>query len=316
MLIDEVNIVIKSGNGGNGLAHLYSDGSRPKGGPDGGKGGDGGDVYFKAVSDISRLNQFRFPKKFMAEDGEKGDQNNRSGSRGKDLILEVPIGTVINYDNGTSHELTEVGELFLAARGGRGGWGNHHFRSATNQTPREFQYGQKTEFKNLFLQLKLIADVGLIGLPNAGKTSLLNELSAANARVANYPFTTLEPNLGVMKGSHIIADIPGLVEGAVTGKGLGIKFLKHIERTRLLVHCLSAESSDPKKDYDIVRHELNNYSTDLAQKEEILVLTKIDTISPERLKELQKSLKPKLSVSILDTDSLKKLNDFIAKSLA
>lgn len=316
MLIDEVNIVIKSGNGGNGLAHLYSDGSRPKGGPDGGKGGDGGDVYFKAVSDISRLNQFRFPKKFMAEDGEKGDQNNRSGSRGKDLILEVPIGTVINYDNGTSHELTEVGELFLAARGGRGGWGNHHFRYATNQTPREFQYGQKTEFKNLFLQLKLIADVGLIGLPNAGKTSLLNELSAANARVANYPFTTLEPNLGVMKGGHIIADIPGLVEGAVTGKGLGIKFLKHIERTRLLVHCLSAESSDPKKDYDIVRHELNNYSTDLAQKEEILVLTKIDTISPERLKELQKSLKPKLSVSILDTDSLKKLNDFIAKSLA
>jgi len=240
MLIDEVNIVIKSGNGGNGLAHLYSDGSRPKGGPDGGKGGDGGDVYLKAVSDISRLNQFRFPKKFMAEDGEKGDQNNRSGSRGKDLILEVPIGTVINYDNGTSHELTEVGELFLAARGGRGGWGNHHFRSATNQTPREFQYGQKTEFKNLFLQLKLIADVGLIGLPNAGKTSLLNELSAANARVANYPFTTLEPNLGVMKGGHIIADIPGLVEGAVTGKGLGIKFLKHIERTRLLVHCLSA----------------------------------------------------------------------------
>lgn len=315
MLIDEVKIVIKSGNGGNGLAHLYSDGSRPKGGPDGGKGGDGGDVYFKAVSDISRLNQFRFPKKFMAEDGEKGDQNNRSGGRGKDLILEVPIGTVINYDNGTSRELTEVGELFLAAKGGKGGWGNHHFRSATNQTPREFQHGQKTEFKNLFLQLKLIADVGLIGLPNAGKTSLLNELTAANAKVANYPFTTLEPNLGVMKGGRIIADIPGLVEGAVGGKGLGIKFLKHIERTKLLIHCLSVESSDPKKDYDTVRHELNNYSTDLASKEEILVLTKVDTVSPESLLSLQKSLKPKLSVSILDTDSLKKLNDFIAKSL-
>lgn len=316
MLIDEVKIVIKSGNGGSGLAHLYSDGSRPKGGPDGGKGGDGGDVYFKAVSDISRLNQFRFPKKFMAEDGERGGQNNRSGADGKDLILEVPIGTVINYDNGTSQELTEVGEIFLAAKGGQGGWGNHHFRSATNQTPREFQPGQKTEFKNLFLQLKLIADVGLIGLPNAGKTSLLNELTAANARVANYPFTTLEPNLGVMKGGRIIADIPGLVEGAVGGKGLGIKFLKHIERTKLLIHCLSVESSDPKKDYDTVRHELNNYSADLASKKEILVLTKIDTISKESLSALQKSLKPKLSVSILDTDSLKKLNDYIAKSLA
>src|SRR5450830_1906837 len=151
MLIDEVHIVIKSGSGGDGLAHLYSDGSQPKGGPDGGKGGDGGDVYFKSVSDISRLNQFRFPKKFMAEDGQRGGQNNRSGANGNDLILEVPIGTVINYDNGTSKELAEIGEIFLAIKGGKGGWGNHHFRSSTNQTPREFQRGQVTEFKNLFL---------------------------------------------------------------------------------------------------------------------------------------------------------------------
>ena len=315
MLIDEVRIVIKSGNGGDGLAHLYSDGSRPKGGPDGGKGGDGGDVYFKAVSDISRLNQFRFPKKFMAEDGQKGGQNNRSGANGKDLILEVPVGTVINYDNGTSKELTEIGEIFLATKGGRGGWGNHHFRSATNQTPREFQRGQVTEFKNLFLQLKLIADVGLIGLPNAGKTSLLNELTNANAKVANYPFTTLEPNLGVMKGGRIIADIPGLVEGAVEGKGLGIKFLKHIERTKLLVHCLSVESDNPEADYQTVRHELNNYSTNLAEKPELLVLTKSDLVSSEKLTSIKKLLKAKLSVSIIDTDSLKKLNDLIAKEL-
>jgi len=316
MLIDEINIVIKAGNGGNGLAHLYSDGSRPKGGPDGGKGGNGGNVYFIAVSDISRLNQFRFPKKFMAQDGQKGDQNNRSGKNGDDLTLEVPIGTVINYDNGTSKEMTEVGEIFLATKGGRGGWGNHHFRSATNQTPREFQPGQKTEFKNIFLQLKLIADIGLIGLPNAGKTSLLNELTAANAKVANYPFTTLEPNLGVTRGGRIIADIPGLVEGAVEGKGLGIKFLKHIERTQILLHCLSAESQDPQADYQTVRNELNNYSSTLANKQEVLILTKSDIVTPEKLKSLEKLLKPKLSVSIIDTDSLKKLNDLIATLLS
>ncbi len=315
MLVDEVQILVKAGNGGDGIAHLYSDGSRPKGGPDGGKGGDGGNLYFKAVSDISRLNQFRFPKKFMAEDGQTGGQNNRTGRNGKDLILEVPVGTVINYDNGTSKELTEVGEIFMAAKGGKGGWGNHHFRSATNQTPKEFQRGQKTELKNIFLQLKLIADIGLIGLPNAGKTSLLNEITSANAKVANYPFTTLEPNLGVTKGGKIIADIPGLIEGASTGKGLGVKFLKHIERTKILVHCLSADSADPLADYQTVRHELETYSTKLAQKEEILILTKSDLLETSAIKKLQQKLKIKLPVSIADPGSLKSLNDLITKLL-
>lgn len=315
MLVDEVQILVKAGNGGDGIAHLYSDGSRPKGGPDGGKGGDGGNLYFKAVSDISRLNQFRFPKKFMAEDGQAGGQNNRTGRNGKDLILDVPVGTVINYDNGTSKELTEVGEMFMAAKGGKGGWGNHHFRSATNQTPKEFQRGQKTELKNIFLQLKLIADIGLIGLPNAGKTSLLNEITSANAKVANYPFTTLEPNLGVTKGGKIIADIPGLIEGASTGKGLGVKFLKHIERTKILVHCLSADSADPLADYQTVRHELETYSTKLAQKEEILILTKSDLLETSAIKKLQQKLKIKLPVSIANPGSLKSLNDLIAKLL-
>jgi len=315
MLVDEVQILVKSGNGGDGIAHLYSDGSRPKGGPDGGKGGDGGNLYFKAVSDISRLNQFRFPKKFMAEDGRPGGQNNRSGHNGKDLVLEVPVGTVINYDNGTSKELTEVGEIFMAAKGGKGGWGNHHFRSATNQTPKEFQRGQKTELKNIFLQLKLIADIGLIGLPNAGKTSLLNEITSANAKVANYPFTTLEPNLGVTKGGKIIADIPGLIEGASAGKGLGVKFLKHIERTKILVHCLSADSSDPLADYQTVRKELETYSTKLAEKEEVLILTKSDLLDASAIKKLQQKLKIKLPVSIADPGSLKSLNDLIAKLL-
>ncbi|MBU1117757.1 GTPase ObgE [Patescibacteria group bacterium] len=315
MLIDEVNVSIKAGNGGDGLVHFYSDGSRPKGGPDGGKGGDGGSVIFKAVSDISRLSQFRYSKKYEAENGQNGGLNQCTGKNGRDLILEVPIGSVLHYDNGTSHEFSQVGETFLAAKGGNGGWGNYHFRSSTNQTPRESRKGYKTPVKSVFIQLKLIADIGLVGLPNAGKTSLLNELTHANARVANYSFTTLEPNLGVMKGGQIIADIPGLIEGASDGKGLGIKFLKHIERTRIIVHCLSCESQDLKKDYQTVRQEIKNYSSVLAEKPEIIILTKSDLLDPSDLKKLQKSLKAKLSVSIIDTESLKSLNDLIVKNL-
>jgi GTP-binding protein len=203
----------------------------------------------------------------------------------------------------------------LVAKGGNGGWGNHHFRSATNRTPREFQRGHRTAVRNLYIQLKLIAEVGLIGLPNAGKTSLLNELTSANAKVANYAFTTLEPNLGVTKGGKIIADIPGLIEGASDGKGLGIKFLKHVERTKILVHCLSCESQDPKADYEIVRQEIKNYSSVLVKKPEILILTKSDILEPAQVKKIQKALNAKLSVSIIDAESLKKLSDLITKSL-
>jgi GTP-binding protein len=316
MLTDEIRIEIKGGDGGDGIAHFYSDAFRPKGGPDGGDGGDGGSVYFEAVADISRLNQFKPSKKYSAENGEPGGRNKRKGKNGDDLILQVPVGTVAAYDNGTSVELTEVGQRVLMAKGGKGGHGNHFFRSATNQTPQEFQRGYKTTPKQLFLQLKLIAQVGLIGLPNAGKTSLLNELTAANARVANYAFTTLEPNLGVMRNGKIIADIPGLIEGAAVGKGLGFKFLKHIERTELLVHCVSAESVDPVTDYKIVRQELENYSNNLAKKPEIIVLTKSDVIQPEDIKKMSSLIKAKLPVSIIDTESLKNLNDLIAKELS
>ncbi len=316
MLIDEAQITIKGGNGGDGIVHFYSDGSRPKGGPDGGKGGDGGNLYFKAVSDISRLGLFRYSKTFAAEDGQRGGPNNRTGRNGKDITLEVPVGTVISYDNGTSQEMNSVGEIFLGAKGGRGGWGNWHFRSATNQTPQEFQPGQKVDTKNIFLQLKLIADVGFIGLPNAGKSSLLNELTSANAKVANYPFTTLEPNLGVTKGNKVIADIPGLIEGAGTGKGLGIKFLKHIERTKLLIHCLALDNPDLKQAYETVRQELANYSSRLASEKEILILTKSDLLDPKEVKKAEKLMKAKLSVSIIDTDSLKILNDLIASELS
>lgn len=315
MLIDEAHVSIKAGDGGNGIVHFYTDRWRPKGGPDGGNGGRGGDIIFVAVSDISRLQQFRHAKKFQAQNGDPGGANQRTGKDGQDLIMEIPAGSIISYDNGTQIELTKVGQTYLAAKGGRGGVGNHHFRSATNQTPEQFRPGQKTEAKNIFIQLKLIADVGLIGLPNAGKTSLLNELTSANAKVANYAFTTLEPNLGVAKSGRIFADIPGLIEGASEGKGLGTKFLKHIERTRILVHCLSSESTDPKKDYQTVRQELANYSSKLAEKPEILIVTKSDLLTKSLPKSFS-SLKPALTINLVDENSKLKLLQLIDQKLS
>jgi GTP-binding protein len=314
MLIDEVSITIKAGNGGNGLVHFYRDRWRPKGGPDGGDGGDGGSVYFQAVSDISKLSQFRFQKRFEAQNGDPGGKNQRTGHGGKDLIVQVPVGTLVTYDNGTSLEFTKVGQTELMAKGGKGGRGNYFFRSATNQTPQEAETGRQTLVKSLHLQLKLIADVGLIGLPNAGKTSLLNELSNADAKVGSYAFTTLEPNLGVTKGGLIIADIPGLIEGASQGKGLGFKFLKHIERTRLIVHCLSSESQDPQKDIDIIRQELTSFSSNLTQKKELLVITKSDLVSPKILRKIEKTTQANLSTSVLNPESIKKLSDLITKT--
>ncbi|MDD4785039.1 MAG: GTPase ObgE [Candidatus Shapirobacteria bacterium] len=315
MLIDEVRIKIKGGDGGDGTVSFYNDAFRPKGGPDGGIGGDGGSVYFEAVSDISKLNQFRHTKIYAAERGEKGGKNNCTGKNGDDLIIQVPVGTLVTYDNGTSVELTEIGQKVLMAKGGSGGRGNFCFKSSTNQTPQERELGYKCPVKSLFLQLKLIAQIGLIGLPNAGKTSLLNELTPANARVANYAFTTLEPNLGVTKGGLIIADIPGLIEGAAEGRGLGVKFLKHIERTSLLIHCVAADSIDPLRDYQTVRQELESYSSNLAKKPEIIVLTKSDTTDPKEIIKLQKSIKAKICTSIIDPNSIKKLNDLIAKNI-
>jgi len=316
MLIDEVHVNVKAGDGGNGFVHMFHDRHRPHGGPDGGNGGDGGSIYFEAVSDISRLNQFRHSKDFKAESGQNGMANQKTGKKGEDLILLVPIGTVVNYDNGTSVEMIEVGQKVMIAKGGKGGLGNHHFRSATNQQPTESTPGQQRPLRALFLQLKLIAQVGLIGLPNTGKTSLLNELTAANAKVANYAFTTLEPNLGAMKGGSIIADIPGLIEGASSGKGLGVQFLKHIERTKLLIHCLSCESDNLPSDYKVVRQELTNYSSTLASKPELVILTKTDLISPKEVEKLTAKLHTDLAVSIIDAQSITSLNRLISQKLS
>lgn len=312
MLIDEAHITIKAGDGGNGLVHFYHDLHRPKGGPDGGNGGDGGSVFFEAVSDISKLHQFRHQKNFAAVNGAGGGPNQKTGKNGQDLVLQIPVGTIVSYDNGTRVEFLQKGQRVMMAKGGQGGLGNYHFRSATDQTPVRHTLGQKRPPRKLFLELKLIADIGLIGLPNAGKSSLLNELTNTHAKVANYPFTTLEPNLGVAKGNIIIADIPGLIEGASSGKGLGLKFLKHIERTRLLVHCLSAESADLAADYQAVRREIESYSSRLSQTPEIVVITKSDLHEGKKPK---LSLKHDLAVSILDDQSIKQLHDLISQKL-
>lgn len=314
MLIDEVNVTIKAGNGGDGKVHFFRNRWTPKGGPDGGDGGRGGSVFFRAVADINKLYQYRAPKIYRAADGGAGGKDKCSGKSGEDLILDVPVGTVASYDNGTSVEFTEVGQLVLMAKGGRGGKGNFHYRSSTNQTPLESQPGEKRVEKYLFLKLKLIAQIGLIGLPNAGKTSLLNELTAAKARVANYAFTTLEPNLGVTYDGYIVADIPGLIEGAAEGKGLGVKFLKHVERTKILIHCISAESDDPVRDYKIVRKELENYSSVLASKPEIILVTKTDTRTPKEINKIKKLLKTDLAVSIIDAESINVLNRVISNT--
>jgi len=316
MLIDEAKITIKAGDGGSGVCHFYHDRHRPKGGPDGGNGGKGGDVYFEAVSDITALRQFRFKKKFAAEDGKAGASNKSAGRKGETLLLKVPTGTTVYYDNGTQLEFDKTGEIKMVAKGGRGGKGNFMFRSSTNQQPQEFGTGENRDWKKIRLELKLIADVGLVGLPNAGKSSLLNELTNARARVANYEFTTLEPNLGVMVGKKVIADIPGIIEGASTGKGLGVKFLKHIEKTKILLHCVSCDSPDLKKDYKTIRTELENYSSKLSKRKECIIITKSDLIdSKDELSKLIKLMGAKMAVSIIDDVSIKELSDFIHKNL-
>lgn len=315
MLIDEVTIKIKAGDGGKGAVAFNK--NLMSLGPVGGDGGDGGDLYFEGVSDLSALAQFRYRKEINTPNGGQGRPQFNDGPAGGDLILKIPVGTIIqNINTGEISEITKIGQRILAAKGGHGGKGNFKFRSARNTTPKQFQPGLPGEVFTVRLELKLIADIGLVGLPNAGKSSLINELTKAKSRVANYPFTTLEPNLGAYY-ELILADIPGLIEGASQGKGLGIKFLRHIERTKILFHLISAESEDIALDYKIIKNELKNYSAALAQKIEYLFLTKADLIKPQNLKKklvvLKKLNKNALAVSIHDWDSLEKVKKILNK---
>lgn len=317
MLVDETMIKVKAGRGGKGAVAFNK--NKLSLGPAGGNGGQGGNIYFVGVSDLGALRQFRFKKEIKSLNGQDGRGQFVDGKSGEDIIVQVPLGTIIhNLDTGEDKEILKTGEKILIAKGGKGGKGNFFFRSSRNTSPTQFQEGMPGEEFNLRLELKLIADVGLIGLPNVGKSSLLKELTNANPKVANYPFTTLEPNLGVYF-DLILADIPGLIKGASSGRGLGIKFLKHIERTRILFHLLSAESADLFQDYSIVRQELKEYNSELLKKKEYVFVSKADLLEEdiltEKIKELKKKLKGKeiYSFSIFDKDSFKKVKDILNK---
>ncbi len=332
MIVDEVKINVVAGKGGNGLATF----SKVKLvlGPTGGNGGRGGNVLLEGCEDLSALKNFRFKKVFKANNGENGRSALHDGSSAKDLILKVPVGTIchiisegkdISAKGGPAGgwEITKIGQQELVAKGGRGGKGNWHFRSATNTSPKESEEGKSGESFDLHLELKMIADVGFIGLPNAGKSSLLNELTRANVKVANYPFTTLEPNLGVYYGL-ILADIPGLIEGASDGRGLGIKFLKHIERTKNLFHIISSESLNPILDYQTVRQELKNYNELLLEKTETILLSKTDLINKNNIERIKRDFnkinKDITPISIIDEESIDKvkkaLNNLIEEKTA
>ena len=318
--VDEVTIRVSSGKGGDGVVRWLRTKQTARGGPSGGDGGRGGDVILVGVRDLSALSRYRFEKKFHAEDGEAGKSELKHGKNGDALLLNVPVGTIARLiETDDEYEITKEDECIVLFRGGKGGLGNARFKSSTNQNPWEQTAGKAGKGGDIELTLKIIADAGLIGLPNAGKSSLLNALTRAKSKVGSYPFTTLEPYLGEFYG-RILADIPGLIEGASSGRGLGIKFLKHVERTGILLHLVSSDQDDPLAAYREVRREIEVFGHGLAKKREILILSKIDLIPPgERETKMQlltrETEREVLSVSVKDSKSVKAFADQLAKIL-
>lgn len=313
MLIDDITIKISAGKGGDGVVGF--DKNKFALGPTGARGGNGGNVYFIATDDIGALRAYRHQKKFVAENGKIAGYNLRDGRKGRDLELRAPIGTVIeNLTTGKKVELKKMDEKILILKGGLGGRGNWFFRSPGNTTPQEFETGKPGEFGNFHLELKLIADIGLIGFPNVGKSTFLNIVTAAKSKVANYPFTTLEPYLGSYYGL-IIADIPGIIKGASEGKGLGAKFLRHIERTKNLFHFVSAKSTDPVADYRAIRQELKKHNPELIQKSEYVFLSKADIINPRETKKkltlLKKENPNTLPLSSIDDKNIEQVKKIL-----
>jgi len=314
MFTDQVEIYVRSGKGGDGMVHFHREKFITHGGPDGGDGGKGGDIIFEVKHTLNTLSSFRPNQKFKAEDGAKGGPSQMSGKYGKDLVIHVPPGTlIIDADNGDPiGDLTERGQQLIICNGGRGGRGNQHFASSRNQAPRMAEKGEPYEEKHLRLELKLIADIGLIGVPNAGKSTLLSVLTNAKPKIAPYPFTTLEPNLGVAEididTPVVLADIPGLIEGASTGAGLGHDFLRHVQRTRVLIHLLDGLSEDPIADYSQINTELSLFDPNLGKKPQLIVLNKVDQPEvQERLAKIQKEFK-KREVEFMTISALARTN--------
>ncbi len=336
-LVDELKIYAKAGDGGDGVVRWLREKSKPWSGPAGGNGGKGGDVYLKAVRDASLLSDYTHNPVFKAENGEAGAKKSREGANGEDLYIKVPLGSLVtNVDTGEVHDMDEDGKEILILKGGRGGLGNEHFKSSTNTTPYESTPGKDGEDGNFFIELRLFADLGLVGYPNAGKSTFLNAVTNANSKIGAYPFTTLDPHLGVLE-EFVIADIPGIIEGASEGKGLGLKFLKHIKRTKVLAHLVSLESADPNAEdgredpvqtYKNIRAELESYDAgpnveggreDLAKKDEIIILTKTDIVDEKIVKDIVKKFekfkRPVFIMSAYDDESVKRVRDEVVKIL-
>ena len=321
--IDQVKIYVKAGNGGDGSPSFRREKFIEFGGPDGGDGGDGGSVIFKAERNLNTLIDYRYQQHHKAKRGENGSGQNRTGKSGENLVLKVPLGTqVFEEDNKTLiYDFIKTGDEFIAANGGKGGLGNTKFKSSTNRAPRKFTKGTTGEEFTIWLQLKTIADIGIIGLPNAGKSSLLAAITNANPKIANYQFTTLNPNLGVASYDDkevTIADIPGLVEGAHKGTGLGIQFLRHIERCKSLLHLIDITNEDIKKSYIQVKNELKNYSSKLSKKRELVVLNKTDLLKKSEIKKIidEFSKNTKSEVVLMSTLEMKSISKIKAKLIS
>ncbi len=318
--IDELHIHATAGHGGAGVVRWLHLKGRDKAGPAGGDGGRGGDVILEGVRDLGALAHYRYAKKFRAENGESGGGNDCHGGDGEHVVLKVPVGSVATLTTtGEVYEILQEGQREVLMRGGMGGWGNAHFKGAVNQNPEQSTPGKPGASGDIRISLKLIADAGFIGFPNAGKSSLLNSLTRSKSKVGAYPFTTLDPHLGEFYG-YVLADIPGLIEGASSGRGLGSRFLKHIERTGLLVHLVSVEQENPVAAYRAIREELAAFGRGLPEKPEILVLSKVDMVSPEEAEKLRKDLEkasgvPVLTLSVIDDELLKTFSDTLTKRL-
>ncbi len=315
MLIDQAEIYVRSGKGGDGMVHFHREKYVPRGGPDGGDGGKGGDVVLEVKPTLNTLSSFRQKERYLAPDGKNGGPNNMSGKMGPDLVVYVPPGTVV-FDAETGDllgDLTEAGQRLVICKGGRGGRGNQHFATARHQVPRTGEKGEPAEEKSLRLELKLIADIGLVGVPNAGKSTLLSVLTNARPKIAPYPFTTLEPNLGVAEidgaTTVVLADIPGLIEGASRGAGLGFEFLRHVQRTRVLIHLLDGLSEDPLADFSQINTEMSLFDPNIARKPQIVAVNKIDQPEAlERLPQLKRDLKKRGVTKIWEISALARTN--------